>query len=382
MSMYKKVGKTAMNKEWEFILNALGNYMQYDIGLSEYEFESMNMVKISDFIKRNRLEGYFYQIFSVTGCYSYIPRNMWREILDVHECNVKHNRDMLYVLSDLSKALEAETTEYAFVKGAYLISFEYESGIRISNDIDILIPEHNLKTIDQVLTEMGFVQKIYKNGIFAEATRVEKIFSMKNNNEIIPYYKAYELPCIKNACVDLLVSTNELDKSACVENSYIQTNMNAYRESSFLRCLETTYNFAYLCLQIYNDSKSYLYVRNGADSLLYRYCDVNLMVKKYANPMFWNKLNAIGRTWGIERPLYYVLSNTYDLFSRTYSQEIKHQIKEFLNNLQIKSTDFLSQVKDSRKNKLYCYDMSFVDWVFKEDQSVKLVEIPMSQCKI
>lgn len=355
--------------EKNFILNVLKKYWNADLPLKYYEFSKENIESLIDFVKRNRIEGYFYKVLVSRNSLKDIYAELFERLEVIYNQNVKEYSKSLDAIDYVCYCLIQNTVEYAFVNGSYLIPFICECGLRIQKDIDILISKDSYEIVNTMLLEQGFVQTICKDGICRVASRLEKIVSLKNNREIIPYFKS----CADLKLGDIWVDIDLVDISCdCFAN---MIEYQVYRNDMTIPCLKFLENFAYICHQIYKKSKSYMYTITHLDVLLYRYCELYQLLNNKMNLIFGDEFRKICIKMHIEKEIFFVLTNLLDLFDELFEEEQKESFLNFIENLNISDLSYINQVYDEKKKNIYVCDCTFIEWVFMEERLGHLKKI-------
>ena len=90
-----------------------------------------------------------------------------------------------FLYKQLSQLL-IDTQQYLFaiVKGEPLSIEAYQkNGMRLYNDIDILVSRKTLKKLEEVLQANGFMN------IYSNYSREDRIFVLTNSHQLLPYIK-------------------------------------------------------------------------------------------------------------------------------------------------------------------------------------------------
>ena len=364
-------------KEREFILSAINFLSPIDEQLAELAKEIHPEKEFIEFIKWNRIGGIIYTVFSENGNESYLPMEMQAELKSIYTKNLQQNEDMVVMLKDLTSFLEDSKFPYTFLKGSYLIPFLYRKGMRSSNDVDILISQSDIDILDEVLISHGFEQKIEKNGELVAASRMEKLFVRMNYGELVPYFKEYNLPEIRNGCLDINISLDFQVKnnSESVESILKNTVNYTHADGLTIHTLSSVNFFLHLCAHLYKEAKIYNWVAENRDTLLYKFCDIYLYLKTFGDEQFWKELEEVFLVYGLEKACYYTIYIAQQLFHDLRVSSVD----EFLNKNRPTDTSFLNQIFWPLKNKLFEYDLSIENWVFCEDKLAYLKEIPLKR---
>ena len=125
--------------------------------------------KVIDYSTRNKTLNLLTQNMIDLGYEEYIPYYYLRLLKDNNSCTYLRNCERLLALEGVLKVFNSENIDLAIVKGAYLIDNLYQDRrVRTSNDIDGLIRKKDIKKIDNILKELGYIngEFDFKNNAF------------------------------------------------------------------------------------------------------------------------------------------------------------------------------------------------------------------------
>ncbi len=267
----------------------------------------------------------------------------------------KHFKNDIKYISDIFKAVKFD---YALLKGAFLTTKLYDSGLRTSNDIDVLINEKDITSCQNILLENGFVQGEYKKteGIIP-ATRREIITSRMNFGETIPFVKLIDgepLYIDLNFSVDFKPSGTNTIVSELLNNTIAV----AFENVSF-RTLHMTDFLIHLCCHLYKEATTINWVRDNRDLQLYKFSDINVFLNEFHSEEYFEKLYDRIEYFEVSKECYYTFYNTAIIFPDI--NNIKG-FKELLNKIQPDDLRFMKEVVDPMNNTIYRHEMNFSDW--------------------
>ena len=351
-----------MKHENEFILNAckyLDNNTESDKKLN---IDNLNMPYILGQLLYNRIGGVAYYTLVESNIIEKMNREFKNTLQTIYETNIIKRNNFKQALNLLSTILKNVDFPYALLKGSYLQEL-YPSGLRTSNDIDILIEFENITYISNLLKQNGFKQGYIRNNIFNQATRAEVISSQMNRGETIPFVKELNFPFMKFLEIDINISLDfkpekdkslvkELLKNCCSDIKTENGTLNTLSKDDFL---------IQLCCHLYKEATTYNWVEFGRDQGLYKYLDIYMFLKKFPDVLNHSKIISMG----LEKECYYAIFNTSKLFNLDIT----------LDNLNINDTNFMNMIFNIQTNKSYVFDMDIIDWVFCEKRGKILSEI-------
>ena len=299
---------------------------------------------------------------SFNKCIKAPAKTFTKEFMDTLECiyrnNIESNTRFLNDLKYLSGILVNLDIPYAQLKGAFLIGNLYPIGYRTSNDIDILISEDSISSLQKVLKDNGFIQGSYtkEKGICA-ASRREIIESRMNYGETIPFVKMigdYPLEVDINFSVDYKPNAERL-----IVSEFLKNAINVEREGYTFYTLEEKDFLIHLCLHLYKEATTYDWVLTKRDLLLYKFSDINLLIDRYANKQYCEQLSERIRELETEKECYYAFENTSIIFPEL-NQNINFVWLK--NSIKPKDLQFMQQIIYPREKKILVHDMNFEDW--------------------
>lgn len=319
----------------------------------------------------NRLGSIAYYVFRETELLDALPREFKNTLETVYSCCCDKTNSMAVALDYLNILLKDAAFPYALLKGAHLIS-KYPSGLRTSNDIDILIPSGKLTQIEEILLAEGFKQGYLRNGNIIAATREEILSARMNRGETVPFFKTVNMPQMRYLEVDINFSLDFKAKqnSDVVAQIFRHVSEKSVLSGLSLRTLSDTDFFIHLCAHLYKEATTFAWVEKGNDLLLYKFVDLYfLMSLWFSRKSFCKELTDRIIEYGLQNECYYALSNTAGLF-----QIHQLQLDELLDDIKPKNTTYLKTVKLPVQKKEYTYDIPFENWLFSTNRRKALHE--------
>lgn len=268
------------------------------------------------------------------------------------------------------KIFEKADFQYAFLKGAYLITNVYELGDRVSNDIDVLVNEKNVGRCKELLYEYGFKQGYIEKGVFREATRTEIIMSKMNFGETIPFCKEVKGRFI---IVDINFS---LDYKPMQDDGIITKMLKRCItlpiEKTKLTTLCLPDFIIHLCLHLYKEATTLDWVERRKDLNLYKFNDIYTLFYGKADSELFDSIVSTIREYGVEKECYYAFLHTLDIY------KILDDIKgysDMLDRIRPSNLEYLNQIVSPKEKKVYMYNMDFLDWIICENRVSCLKEV-------
>lgn len=227
----------------------------------------------------NRVAGIAYK--NIVGNPDIIaPKEMIKVLKILYEDNLKKSERYRKHIKYLSGILNNADFKYALLKGALLNTRVYESGLRTSNDIDILIEENDVSRCQKILCENGFTQGYFVPGSgIIPATRKEIILAKMNYGETIPFVKIID---DEPLVIDLNFSIDyKPEKDTLIVNRLLNNIEDVTYEDVTFKSLNLEDFIIHLCCHLYKEATIYDWVKRRKDLLLYKFSDLNVIFNCY-----------------------------------------------------------------------------------------------------
>lgn len=316
----------------------------------------------------NRVGGIAYYVLKKYGLLHRVNREFRNTIKSIYETNLEKTNSFIKALKGLSPVCKRLAFPYALLKGAYLVDL-YPRGLRTSNDIDILIEPQNITKLSVELKLENFEQGHISNEEFVPANRMEIISSRMNRGETVPFVKEISLPRMRHLEIDVNFSLGfrpGLDNA--LVHDFLQNTPLCIQGG--LATLDKIDFLIHLCAHLYKEATVMKWVEMGRDISLYKYCDIYLFIQTFGTEDFWDTLVQRVNSIGLQKECYYAIFYTKMLFS------IENQaIDVALGDIKPVDLAFLKQIVEPSTDKIYAFDMDYVDWVFCGNRKEHLHEI-------
>lgn len=318
----------------------------------------------------NRMGGVAFYVLEKGGLLSKVNREFRNALQTVYESYVTKTESYLHCIDEIGSILSTTNVPYAALKGAYLAGC-YPRGLRTSNDVDLLLEQKNVTEIANLLKSHGFKQGNIRNNKFVPATRQEIISSKMNRGETIPFIKEVSFPQMKFFEIDINFSLDfqAEQKSNTIKSFLERAQPLILTDSKPLYTLEQVDFIIHLCAHLYKEATTYPWVAMGRDLSLYKFCDLYFLLEKWMGFEFYKQLSLRILQTGLQKECYYALLFTKQLFS------MDDNIDQLLKTIEPDNLDFLNQIIKPDDQKLYCYDMDFMNWLFCDNRLNYLKEV-------
>lgn len=318
------------------LLSVLSNKTEEEkLKIDELYSKKLDWAWILGELLRHRLNGYFFtQLTDKQKMAIYYKALQSLEILSNYYS--AHNNAILAYIESLFSKFEQNNINFAGLKGVIFNSSIYNLSVRKSNDVDILVCESDLKKIDMLLREEGFIQSL--DGGKTEANKKEKLIQIMNYHDLVPYYKRvgdYNLKLDIN--FQFVGKNDEITKDVLSYGTEIYTG-NGYR----IRGLNRYTHLCHLAVHFYRETTNTLWTDTHRDLEIYKLVDIENTIRKYTLEDL-NKWLEIAFKFKLERQCYFMLH----YLNRFYPNErycllmsrLKPVNENYLNEITIGTTE-------------------------------------------
>ena len=306
-----------------------------------------------------------------TGLLMEVNREFRNTLASVYAANRIRNESFQKALADLAAVLGRAEFPYALLKGAYLSQL-YPSGLRTSNDIDILVSPASLPALEKRLEQAGCIQGAYDKtqGKIIPATRRDKLLSRMNRGETVPFCKETRLPMLPCLEIDLNFSLDYKAKqtggASAVETLLAAARPDIHTPAGPLYTLAPDDFLIHLCAHLYKEAAVYQWVEMGRDLSLYKFCDIDLMAADALRLHGAEALAAKIAGLSLEVPCAYALSRTERLFGT--GRRAGRDWRRLLELLHADPAENAYEILDPASQSVYSCRMDFEEWMFCSDR--------------
>ena len=328
------------------------------------------------FLEVNKLCGYFYNKCKELNIA--LPKQIEALLNKTYLYQKVKNKVLRTFILKLSYELEINHINYAFLKGSILSnsSFNanedsfYKIGVRVSNDIDILVSNVDLGKVEKILKKLNFKQGYYdsnKNKIIP-FSRKEIINRRMNRGETAPWVLKLTNAIVPFVEIDINLSFNETayDNLPCqvLNNTICYKTIN----HDLIRSLEKYDFIIHLIVHAYKELSLTFMVKRNKDILLYKFLDIYLLLNGNIDLLIL--LEKI-KKYKLEKEAYVVINTTSILFN---CDSLKHYLSNFP---EIKKV----YIKDYTNKKDYFFKKDVNERILNYDNSKYLKEIEYEPSK-
>lgn len=273
--------------------------------------------------------------------------------------------------------MEDASFPYALLKGAYLTTKVYEEGCRTSNDLDILIEEENVSTLQDILKADGFIQGYYMKNEdrIVPATRRDIILSKMNYGETVPFAKFIDGNLFY---VDINFSVDFKPEKEKKTVSELLSNIEKVEYGdTYYYTLDKYAFFIHLCCHLYKEATTMEWVKEGRDLQLYKFSDINVYLHDRKRAYF-DKLFLNIEKMQLVKECYYTIANTLIIYPGLKANK---DLIDFVEKLRPSACGFMKEIVDPREKKLYRYEIPFEEWFEAKKKEKFLVEVKLDDCE-
>ena len=346
-----------MKNENRFILELIkAEYANKEV-LIDLMKERMDFPYILGQLLYNRVGAAAYLTLKQNELLQKVTREFRNSLRAIYEYNSVKTESFNKAVEMLSSICKDFNFPYAMLKGAYLVEL-YPTGLRTSNDVDVLIEPDNISELTNILKLYGFKQGSIQNEVFVPAGRKEIISSRMNRGETVPFIKELNLPGMKYLELDVNFS---LGFRPGVDEEIVGGFLSRTKPliHGDIHTLDSVDFLLHLCAHLHKEATVMNWVEMGRDISLYKYCDIYLYLNRYMNDTYADDLIRRVAEVGLKKECYYTLYYAKELFGI-----IDASMDKLLNGIRPDDLSFMHQVIDPQNRKIYSFDMKYSDWVF------------------
>lgn len=198
----------------------------------------------------------------------------------------------------------------AGLKGVVFNTSLYSLNTRMSNDIDILVSEKDIKKFDVMMRELGFIQSL--DGGVSEATRKQKLIQIMNYHDLVPYYKSINEMCMNKIKVD--VNFHFDSKEHDITEEVLKYGIVEYKGNGFgVEGLDWKTHLLHLCVHYYREATGDIWKRNKRNLDLYKLVDIENTFRTISDRQLEHWYETI-RKFGLQGICYYTICRLNEFY--------------------------------------------------------------------
>lgn len=314
----------------------------------------------------HRLTGYFVNGLP-KSCQKYLFKEVKKQFELIAKLNQVVTSENMKYMQEIFNEFEEEGIRYAGLKGVIYNASLYNIGMRRSNDIDILVPEPELKKVDTILRKKGFIQSL--NSGKPEASKREKVIQRLNHHDLVPYYKKNEdsvlLPYFKIDINFRIDSEKEGLAEKALDFGTVFYTENGYK----IRGLRWEAHLLHLCIHFSREASHSLWVSDKRDCMLYKIVDIENTIRSIGADKLVECVNSV-QEFECNDYIFFTFYYLYEFYPNEIYLKIMDMTKsdddDCVKDIKILGTqDVVKRERsfvDSTFDLTYCIDFSTPDY--------------------
>lgn len=263
----------------------------------------------------------------------YISRDFpLRAVLKLsYQSNRLRNLALYEEFAFLMRAFNSRNVVAVARKGLLLAQEVYQDiGVRQMSDLDLLIAEHDVDAVCEVLNEVGYSQGEIVHGLrrLSQPKRSTMLTWGLYMNNLPPFRRLTDDPWVE--CFEVDICKNLfLPKSGF----HLETDQLLERVESISLGGETAYCLSKedmlldLCGHLYKEATTVAWIRQGIDLHLIKFCDIAEFVRSVSETIDWDIFLSRVKTNELVHPMYYSLHYTDILYPQVIPSFILDELR-------------------------------------------------------
>lgn len=229
-------------------------------------------------------------------------------------------RERYKEITKVFSEFENNHIHYAALKGLVYGMTMYPYGIRKSGDCDILVLEDDLKKVDDILSEIGYLQSTDKGK--TKASKRSVLIQRMNYHDTVPYYKQIESKLHPRVKLDINFHVDQKDNDITKKVLDYGTTI-IEKGEFFIRALDIRMQFLHLCIHFYREGSNMLWTANRRDVSLYKIVDIMNTYQSMSEVEFKEAIQ-LAENLNISKHVFYTLYYLNMFYPRkTFKQTMK-----------------------------------------------------------
>jgi len=331
--------------------------------------DNISWYQVFNMAIKNKVACLLWKNLKTRGYHKNIPIQLSRMIESYCYATKIRNEYYQNTVKEVYKALNENNIIYSPLKGGILLDEIYINyGIRLVNDIDILIKKSDAQIIKEILASLNFIQGDYdeNTNTIIPMKRAEEILWNMSINNLFPYRKIINNDFCRfitlDFCfsLDLSLDTKPVDEMISMAGRNINENICKLKNSHF---------FVHLCCHLYKEATNALWVTFDEDLNLIKFCDVREFILQKMDDSIINEAVEFSNKYKLSNALYYTLYHLNLLYNDGYE-------KKHMDKLNIKKNDFLEYYNYDSKDRNKKWNKSFAERLFALSNQDELIKKP------
>ena len=334
--------------------------------IKELLLEHYDIVNVLGNLLYNRMGPVAWYVLKSCRLTQNVNREIRNSLQMIYESSCKKANRFRKMLAETADILNELDFPYAVLKGGRL-AYEYPIGLRTSNDLDILINQQDITDLSVILKSAGYVQGYIRDNSIIPASRTEILTSRLNRGETVPFVKQISENGFNEIDVNFSLDYKAKQSSAVVKQLLEEIKPFSIGKGQIIMTLSDTDFIIHLCSHLYKEATTYKWVEMGRDLSIYKFSDIYFLIHKYLDKSLSENLISRIHFCGLQKECYFSLFLTSILFSVENAY-----LTSVLSSIKPDDTSYMKEIIDPAKEKIYEYDMPFIDWLFCDDRCKNL----------
>lgn len=304
---------------------------------------NLNWERIILLASKNKVLYLIYENITSLGLKRYLPKQYHNLMDDSCYCNNIRNTEKLNELAMIIEEMNAANIDILPVKGGYLIDNVYKSrSARVTNDMDALIKKKDIKVIDNIMRNLGYVNGYVDNDKkeLKSFSQTKKVLYKTKMYNLLPYVKFGNMIPNCNLIFDfsfaLDFSLNVLPVEEMINNSKLVNNKKQLLPEHF---------FVHMCCHHYREASNIEWIKIGKDLTLMKFCDVRSFILQEMNESSLKNALEFAVKYDLTKAVYFTIYFLKEIYGDGYEQDL-------LDRLSIKDDSFLYMFSEDGSSKL------------------------------
>lgn len=319
---------------------------------------------VFEYGNKNKVIYLIYYNMKQLGIDKFVPKYLSSLLEDAFYCNKVRNAEKLEELDKVLSIFKEQGVACVPVKGGYLIDNVYNNrSARVTNDIDALILKKDIKKIECILTDLGYIvgEVNRRDNSIITPSREKKVLYKTKMYNLLPFTKPSEVVEHSFIVFDLSYA---LDFS--LDTTPVEEMIECSIETNGKNQLLPEHFFVHMCCHHYREASHIEWIRIGKDLTVMKFCDVHSFVKMKMNKDTLNKAVLFAKKHGLEKAVYFTVYCLDILYHDGYELDVLEQ-------LEIEDKEFLFKFSDDGRTLNNVRKKDLWTSIFSEDNRDEII---------
>ena len=210
-----------------------------------------------------------------------VPGLVRKQMLFAYLGNQRRNAALFDELGRIVAQLRERAVVYSPLKGAYLIPYVYRDlGLRMCNDLDILIHPDDFAAAAAVMEQLGYVMGRFDDpsGTVRPASRADDLLWKRHMGNLHPFARASSEPFLGFSSVDFAFDVDPIHRNAQAGAEMLSRTREIAIHSFSTSLLAPDDFLIHVCAHLYKEACSAFAAEDFSQLNLIKFCDVRELV--------------------------------------------------------------------------------------------------------